>query len=122
VPIDRIALGRAAEDAAADFLSHQALAIELRNYRCRTGELDIVARERDNVIVIAEVRLRSSKAYGGAAASVTTRKQQRLVRASRHLLATHRQFAHCAVRFDVLELSPADTGFEIHWIKHAFTA
>jgi putative endonuclease len=117
-----MALGRAAEDAAADFLAQQALAIELRNYRCRTGELDIVARASGDVIIIAEVRLRSSKAYGGAAASVTTKKQRRLMRASRHLLATHRQFAHCAVRFDVLELSPADTGFEIHWIKHAFSA
>jgi putative endonuclease len=122
VGVDRLALGRAAEDAAAEFLRQQALTIELRNYRCRTGELDIVARSGDGVLVIAEVRLRSSNAYGGGAASVTTRKQQRVLRASRHLLATHRHYARCAVRFDVLELRPAETGFAIHWIRHAFSS
>jgi putative endonuclease len=116
-----LVLGEKAEIAAAEFLQRQALRIELRNYRCRTGELDIVARDADGTLVIAEVRLRSSTAYGDGAASITPRKQRRLLRASRHLLATHRHYARCAVRFDVLDVRPLADGFDIHWIRHAFT-
>lgn len=67
--MDRAAIGRSAEDIAADFLAAQGLAVVLRNYRRRGGELDIVAREGD-VLVIAEVRTRSTDEFGGAAASV----------------------------------------------------
>ena len=118
----RAALGAAAEQAAADFLGTQHHAVLLRNYRCRMGELDLVARSPEGSLVIAEVRLRSRQDYGGAAASVDHRKQQRLLRASRHQLATHPAWSRHPVRFDVLDLRPAPPGYEIHWIKHAFTA
>ena len=72
-----------------------------RNYRCRIGELDIVASD-GRVLVVAEVRMRSSDRYGGAAASVTWRKRQRIVRATRHLLAMQPALAALPVRFDVL--------------------
>jgi putative endonuclease len=120
--VDRQALGRAAEEAAAQFLAAQQLTILKRNYRCRAGELDIVALERDAVLVIAEVRLRSRSNYGGGAASVDGIKQRRIVRASRHLLTTHRQLARCAVRFDVLDVKPDGEAFRVEWIRHAFTA
>jgi putative endonuclease len=121
--IDRHSIGRAAEDAAADFLQARQLNILFRNYRCRTGEIDIVAETTDGVIVIAEVRLRASNAYGGGAASVDWRKQRRLHRAACHLLARHPALARRAVRFDVLDLAPDGTsGYRIEWIRHAFEA
>src|SRR5207237_2561133 len=58
--------GRRAEELAADFLRSQGFEILERNYRRRLGELDIIA-ERAGVLVIAEVRKRSSTAFGGAA-------------------------------------------------------
>ncbi len=118
----RIARGAAAEQAAADYLAARDHRVLLRNYRCRMGELDVVALSPDNTLVVAEVRLRSRQDYGGGAASVDHRKQQRLLRASLHLLATHPRWSGFPVRFDVLDLRPAATGFEIHWIQHAFTA
>jgi putative endonuclease len=119
--IDRISAGRDAEEAAGLFLQAQHLTILARNYRCRTGELDIVAQEADGVVVIAEVRLRSRCNYGGGAASVDWRKQRKIQRAARHLLATHPGLARCALRFDVLDLQPDANGFAINWIRHAFS-
>jgi putative endonuclease len=121
-PIDRQKLGASAEQAAADFLERERLTILLRNYRCRMGELDLVASAPDGTLVIAEVRMRSSDSHGGAAASVDIRKQQRIVRASRHLLAKQPRLARCAVRFDVLDLRPEAAGYAINWIRHAFTS
>jgi putative endonuclease len=90
-----------------------------RNFRCRAGELDIVAR-RDEVLVIAEVRLRSNVDFGGAAASITAEKRNRIVRAARFLLRTRPSLAELAVRFDIVLLSEADG--EIEWVEAAFDA
>jgi putative endonuclease len=117
--MDRQQIGREAEDRAAGALQAAGFDILLRNYRCRAGELDIVAR-RDSLLVIAEVRCRSRTDYGGGAASVTFRKQQRIVRASRHLLARHRALAQLPVRFDVLVV--AGSGGEVEWLRAAFNA
>lgn len=119
---DRQALGRTAENAAVDHLVAQGLDILLRNYRCRLGELDIVAREAPDILVIAEVRLRSRRDYGGGAASVDGPKQRRLIAAARHLLMTRPALARLRGRFDVLDLEPGDAGYSIHWIRGAFSA
>lgn len=120
--MDRQAAGRKAEDVAADFLSAQGLELLIRNYRRRRGELDLVARERD-VLVIAEVRTRSSDEYGGAAASVIARKRQRIIHASLQLLQQRRDLARLPVRFDVLVVSDLESREpKVEWIKHAFDA
>jgi putative endonuclease len=121
--IDRQQIGRAAEEAAARFLEAHQLSILMRNYRCRSGEIDIVAETIDGVIVIAEVRLRATTRYGGGAASVGWRKQQRIQRAACHLLARHPALQRRAVRFDVLDLAPdAAEGYRIEWVRQAFEA
>jgi putative endonuclease len=117
--IDRQQLGRDAEQRASDFLQAAGLQIVTRNYRCRMGELDIVAQS-GGTLIIAEVRCRSRNDYGGAAASVTARKQQRIVRASRHLLARQPALARLPVRFDVLVVPPNDGAVE--WLRAAFDA
>jgi putative endonuclease len=120
--IDRQQIGRGAEDAAAQFLESRQLVILLRNYRCRRGEIDIVAETIDGVIVIAEVRLRSSARFGGGAASVGWRKQRHIQRAASHLLARHPALRRRPVRFDVLDLAPDGAGYRIEWIRQAFDA
>jgi putative endonuclease len=114
--MDRQQIGRAAEDAAVAFLISQGLEIIVRNFRRRLGELDVVARGGDTLIIV-EVRTRASNRFGGAAASVDFRKQVKLRRAAALLLEQRRELAGLRVRFDVVALSP--TGIE--WIKHAFT-
>jgi putative endonuclease len=120
---DRAQLGRDAEQAAARFLEAQQLTILARNYRCRGGELDIIAETRAGVIVIAEVRLRADARYGGGAASVDWRKQRRIQRAASHLLLRQPALATRPVRFDVLDLTPSAKGdYHIQWIRQAFDA
>ena len=116
---DRRQSGAGAEDRAAQVLGAAGLELLQRNYRCRMGELDLVARQ-GHLLVIAEVRLRSSECYGGAAASITRAKRQRIVRTTRHLLARYPSLQKCSVRFDAL-LVAGDDG-PIEWIKGAFDA
>jgi putative endonuclease len=114
--------GRAAEVIAAAFLESQGLSILLRNYRRRAGELDIVARD-EKILIIAEVRTRSSNAFGGAAASVGFRKQSRLIRAAQQLLQQRKDLAALRVRFDVIIIHNARSGLpRVEWIKNAFAA
>jgi putative endonuclease len=123
MPPDRQRLGREAEEAAARYLEQQNLTILARNYRCRTGELDIIAETAQGVVVIAEVRLRADARYGGGAASVDWRKQRRIQRAAHHLLAREPALARRAIRFDVLDLAPDGAqGYRIEWIRQAFEA
>jgi putative endonuclease len=114
--------GQRAEELAAAFLCRHGLSIVVRNYRCRLGELDIVARER-NVLVIAEVRTRAVEDFGGAAASVDRRKQLRLTRAAARLLQQRSELTRLAVRFDVLVVrDPEGPEPQVEWIRHAFAA
>lgn len=109
------ARGLAAEEAAARFLEAKGLSIVTRNYRTRFGEVDLVARE-GATLVFVEVRRRSWRAWGGAAASVDSRKQSRLVAAARHFLA--RLGAEPACRFDVVTWD-GESGPPA-WIRGAF--
>lgn len=107
--------GEAAESLAANFLRAQGLAISERNYRCRFGEIDLIARE-GATLVFVEVRQRRSESYGGAAASITAAKRARLIAAARHYLARHRALPLC--RFDAV-LIRGDPP-RIEWIRNAF--
>ena len=120
MPTPRQQIGRRAEQLAAEYLAAQGLTILARNYRRRLGELDIVARG-GGVLVIAEVRTRSSDAFGSAAASVAGAKQRRIIRAAAQLLQQRRDLAQLPVRFDVLVVSgPEQPAPHIEWIRHAF--
>jgi len=111
---DRRTLGADAEARAAQLLRHAGFEVLLQNYRWRGGELDLVAR-RGTLLVIAEVRLRSSLRFGGAAASITAAKRQRLRRTAQHLLARHREFAGLQLRFDALLAAGAQAPLE--WLQ-----
>ncbi len=94
----------------------------LRNYRRRSGELDVVARDGD-VLVIAEVRTRSTDEFGGAAASVDGWKQHKIIRAATQLLQQRKDLAQLRVRFDVMVVAaPMGRSPTVEWLKHAFEA
>lgn len=107
--------GKLAEELAADYLQGRGLRLIARNYRCRLGEIDLILADGD-ALVFAEVRLRRNPAYGGAAASVTAAKRQRILGAARHYLSG-RPERPC--RFDVIVLDALDPD-RIEWIKDAF--
>lgn len=117
----RMRLGQAAEEIAARFLEAHGARILLRNYRCRCGELDIVARCGQDLALV-EVRTRSSSVFGGALASVDAAKRRRLVRAAAWLLQQHPDLARLRVRFDVMAVEePLGAAPRVEWIKHAFS-
>ena len=72
-------LGRAGEDLAAQFLGNVGLTVLERNWRCAGGEIDIVALDGD-VLVVCEVKTRSSDRYGGPLQAVSEQKLARLRR------------------------------------------
>jgi putative endonuclease len=114
--------GRRTEELALKHLEAHGLELLERNFRCRGGELDLVMRDGD-VLVLVEVRSRRSNRFGGAAASIDSRKQRRLALAARALLAARPQYRRHAARFDVVAFGPGDShpaGTSLEWIRDAF--
>ncbi|MBK1694445.1 YraN family protein [Chromatium weissei] len=102
------------EQLAESFLVARGLQVLARNHRCRFGELDLIVRD-ETVLVFVEVRFRRSAEFGGAAASVNRRKQQRLIAAAQHYLQTNPLSLPC--RFDVVAIR---SQHDINWIQNAF--
>ena len=113
------ATGLIAENLAARFLEKRGLATTARNYRCRGGEIDLVCHD-GKTLVFVEVRLRRNSGFGGAGASITRTKQQRIILAAQHYLSAHRKH-DCACRFDCLLLNGTREQ-DIEWVKDAFSA
>jgi putative endonuclease len=109
------ARGADAENLAAAYLQNAGLALVARNYRCRFGEIDLIARD-GTTLVFVEVRLRSDGRFGGAAASITPAKRAKLLRTARHYLAGLARAPAC--RFDALLVDGKNNSIE--WIKNAF--
>ena len=114
--------GREAEQLACEFLVGKGLRLTERNFRCRHGEIDLIM-QHDDTIVFVEVRYRRHARYGSALESITTTKQQRLIRTALHWLQRQRIGQATGTRFDVISLQPSpDNGAEIIWIQDAFQA
>jgi putative endonuclease len=110
--------GLSAEKLAATFLANHGLKLITQNYHCRFGEIDLIMRDAGSLVFI-EVRLRSNKSFGSAAASITPQKQQKLILTAQHYLQQHPEKNAC--RFDVLLMDKLDLS-AINWLKNAFDA
>jgi putative endonuclease len=116
----RVEHGTAAETLAAAYLESQGLVVIARNLRCKAGELDLVCLDGE-LLVIVEVRLRGAADFGGALASVTGRKQRKLIRAAQYHGQRQPDWRIRRLRFDVIGLQgPIDATPDITWIKDAF--
>ena len=113
--------GTSAEDAALCHLLARKLQLVVRNYRCRSGEIDLVMLDGATLALI-EVRFRADASFGGAAASVTWHKQKRIISASRHLLVTRSDLRRYPARFDVVAVTRSSHGMQVEWIRAAFSA
>ena len=116
----RISVGRRGEEAACAYLAERGYRILDRNWRCRLGEIDIVA-EQGGIIVFVEVRTRTGSRFGTGAESVGMRKQRRLRAVSAAYLAWH-GWSMREVRFDVIaiEADPAAETLVVEHIAGAF--
>ena len=98
----RQSLGTSGEQIAATFLHKKGYAIVERNYRCRHGEIDIIAQDGD-YLVFVEVKTRKSKKYGTPAAAVDHRKQKQICRVTAFYLQ-HHSLHDIDLRFDVIAI------------------
>lgn len=118
LPVARVR-GQRAEDLALAHLQRAGLRLLERNYRTPGrggGEIDLIMRTREGTLVFVEVRARASAVGGGAAASVGSVKQRRILLAAQHYLQRWPSPPPC--RFDVVAL---DAG-QISWLQAAFDA
>ncbi|MFN2562240.1 MAG: YraN family protein [Jatrophihabitans sp.] len=118
------AVGRYGEQVAADHLETAGLVILERNWRCREGELDIVARDGAELVFV-EVKTRSSLAFGSPAEAVGPVKSARIRQLALRYLLTRREAGDdsswAALRFDVVAVvRSAGTGPEVVHVRGAF--
>ncbi|MDN4066824.1 YraN family protein [Paenibacillus vini] len=121
-PADRRkALGQRAEQLAADYLTGLGYIIQERNWRCRTGELDLIAWQGD-ILVIVEVRSRSSRTngFGTPAESVTPRKIKQ-VRDTAAVYLHHNSKSNAPIRFDMIGIVLTPDG-EAESLNHVIAA
>jgi putative endonuclease len=108
--------GPEAEKLAVEFLQRNGLILVESNFRSRFGEIDLILKD-GAALVFAEVRLRSNRHFGGAAASITPAKQAKIIRTAQHYLQQTRSNRPC--RFDAVLLDSLDV-HRIEWIRNAF--
>jgi putative endonuclease len=114
MPSSHLERGRRGEDLAAAWYAGRGYDLVARNWRCPTGEVDLIVR-RGELLVVCEVKARRTDAYGPPAAAVGRVKQQRLRRLAAEWLATT-GVRGVDVRFDVV----AVTGIQVEVIEGAF--
>jgi putative endonuclease len=114
--------GDEAEERALLYLQTQGLTLVERNYRVARGpsargaEVDLIMRAPDGTLVFVEVRQRSSREHGGAAATVSRGKQRTCILGAQYYLQTLQVWPPC--RFDVVAID----GDELTWLPAAFDA
>ncbi|MEB8430630.1 YraN family protein [Cocleimonas sp. KMM 6892] len=121
--------GNLAEEIACDYLLKKGLILKQQNFNTPAGEVDLIMLDTrtsnnsnsDETLVFIEVRYRKNADFGGAAASVTPKKQQRIIKAA---LAYQQQNApQSSLRFDVvaIEGDNINDNPKIDWIENAFS-
>lgn len=118
--MDKRSLGQFGEEQAARYLRRRFYTILERNYRCRFGEIDLIAK-RGGYLVFVEVKLRRDDGHGEAREFVTAQKQQRVMAAAQMWLMQHE--TPLQPRFDVIEVyAPRgeDGPVKVNHIENAF--
>lgn len=110
--------GDVAEKLAYAFLLKQGLNLIEKNFNTRAGEVDLIMKDNKDseTLIFIEVRYRQNQDFGGAAASVTSKKQQRIIKAS--LAYQQKNEPQSSMRFDVVAIE--GDNMEINWVKSAF--
>jgi putative endonuclease len=111
-------LGTRGEEIATAYLKRRNYRVLETNYRCRCGEIDIIARD-GSVLVFVEVKTRRTATYGPPELSVTPFKQRQISKAALTYLVKNR-LMECNARFDVIGVLPRENPPRIDHIKDAF--
>jgi putative endonuclease len=115
--MDNISFGKQGENLAAEYLLEEGYEILERNWRFKHIEVDIIARDRD-VLVIAEVKTRTGNTYGEPYTAVDIRKQRALIFAAERYIFS--QNLDLDVRFDIVSIIIDHNRTVVEHIKEAF--
>lgn len=113
---DKRGVGAIYEEKACAFLQTMGYRIITKNFRCRQGEIDLIAREGDTLCFV-EVKYRRNSSHGRPEEAVDARKQRRICRVAAFYLYTSRIPKDTKIRFDVVAI----LGSEITLYKNAFS-
>lgn len=113
------AVGAGGEHAAADYLVSLKYRIIHRNWRCRFGEIDLIAKDPEGVTVFVEVKKARGRSFGSPESWVHARKQQKIYRLAQAYIYQHKLHS-LKSRFDVVTVSMRKGEPFVHHIKNAF--
>lgn len=108
-------LGKEGEDFAADYLQKQGYEIIDRNFECKQGEIDIIAKDKNEYVFI-EVKTRQNLHYGMPCEAVDERKQKHILNATKYYIYSHK-LEDQYIRIDVIEIYKRKNRFYLHHIK-----
>ena len=111
-------IGRIAERLVCNHLQQHGLKFIASNYQCKCGEVDLIMRDGE-IIVFVEVRHRKISDYGDGVATVTKKKQHKIIKAAAYYLQKNNLLNTIACRFDIVATS-GKSDSEVEWIKDAF--
>ena len=111
--------GNLGEDRAVNFLLSQKYEILNRNYRIRTGEIDIVAL-KDDTVVFVEVKSLPHGNLEILSHELNSTKQKKIIKTSKSYLQNHRQYSNRFIRYDVLAIDVPGLD-PVHHIVNAFS-
>lgn len=111
-------LGKKGEEIALRFLKMNGYRILEKNYVCKMGEMDIIAKEKDTLVFI-EVKTRTSTEFGPPQLAVNSRKQRQLSKVALNYL-NEKRLKDVKARFDVVAILLRQKGEEIELIRDAF--
>jgi len=111
--------GNCAEASACKYLEQHGLSVISRNYRCKSGEIDIIM-QKDSHVVFVEVRLRNNTEFGSGLESITRHKKKRLITAAMHFLQQNPAYGDAPCRFDVISITGSPSNYSINWVRDAF--
>lgn len=109
--------GKAAEELACTFLQKKGLHLIDKNFHSRYGEIDLIMQHHDTLVFI-EVRYRKNNDFGGAIASITPGKQQKIHKTA--LFYMQKKGREFNARFDVIAFNGKDNNLTTEWIQNAF--
>lgn len=117
----RMRHGYRAERFVARRMKLRGFKILVRNFVWRGGEIDLIAR-RGDLLVVMEVRFRSNEDQISAKQTVDQKKQVRIMRGARAYIRRHPELSRCAVRFDVAGVTRKGLFLRCDWVENAFRA
>ncbi len=113
--------GQHAEQLACDYLQQQGLILITRNFRSRSGEIDLIMRQQDTIVFV-EVRFRKAGALVDGTQSISYQKQTRLIRTAQYYLQKERIGDMVPARIDVVSVTNSNNSYQFEWLINAIEA